>query len=235
MVSDQSSAVVQSQTTSLTPDPPFENIQSDNSALSMILVPYATPTKEVPTPSTSAKISYYSPEDIMPYPKAAPRAASSGGRNKGRCRILTDNPEKHEIEANLKLKLLKKTEKGPKKCKKRMKAKKILYSSSEENDLSGDFGSSEVGKATFPRIENTIGEYVAVKYDSSVFAGVIVKILKNGVKVKAMQRYGLLWKWPEREDVLFYSFSDVISHLNTPCKSSARREIYSVPELELVF
>ncbi|XP_055906379.1 uncharacterized protein LOC129941699 [Eupeodes corollae] len=39
-----------------------------------------------------------SPEIARPYPKAAPRKTTTGGRKKGKSRILTETPEKNEIE-----------------------------------------------------------------------------------------------------------------------------------------
>lgn len=49
-----------------------------------------------------------SPQDIRPYPKAAPRKVSNRGRRKGRTIILTDTPEKEAIEEALKVAALKK-------------------------------------------------------------------------------------------------------------------------------
>ena len=40
------------------------------------------------------------PEDVRPFTKAAPRKATYVGRKIGRSRVLTDTPEKAEIEAN---------------------------------------------------------------------------------------------------------------------------------------
>ena len=42
---------------------------------------------------------HLSPEFIRPFPKAKPRKfGSRGGKRPGRCQILTDTPEKQEIE-----------------------------------------------------------------------------------------------------------------------------------------
>lgn len=55
-----------------------------------------------PKASTSGtqnkNIDYISPQMIRPYPKAAPRI-TRGGRKKGKSRILTETPEKNELEA----------------------------------------------------------------------------------------------------------------------------------------
>lgn len=49
------------------------------------------------TPSTS-EVPMLSPSDIRPFPKAGPRKLSKKGRRRGRTKILTDTPEKEEIE-----------------------------------------------------------------------------------------------------------------------------------------
>lgn len=82
-----------------------------------------------------------------------------------------------------------------------------------------------------PPATRKVGEFVAVSYDDSVFPGTIVDLEPNGARVKAMVRSGRLWKWPQREDVLFYSFRDILGLLKPPSKISKSREIFSVSEL----
>ncbi|GBM01027.1 Casein kinase I isoform alpha [Araneus ventricosus] len=48
--------------------------------------------------SVSNSISCVTPEQVQPFPKVKPRSSKRGGRKQGRCRILTDTPEKKEIE-----------------------------------------------------------------------------------------------------------------------------------------
>lgn len=50
---------------------------------------------------------HFSPQDIMPYPKAGPRSQSSRERKRRRTRILTDTPEKAAIEEQSNKKLAK--------------------------------------------------------------------------------------------------------------------------------
>ena len=70
------------------------------------------------TPSSS-HTSALSPADIRPYPKAEPRKSglSKNGRKKGRTRILTDSPEKREIELQTNKRKQKTTRKPQKKKK----------------------------------------------------------------------------------------------------------------------
>lgn len=73
---------------------------SNSTILNQILADY-------PIPSTSSNV--ISPESIHPYPKAVRKQKlNKKGRQKGRSAVLTDTPEKNEIEKkNLKQKLLK--------------------------------------------------------------------------------------------------------------------------------
>lgn len=47
--------------------------------------------------STSAPI-HFSPQEVLPFPKAGPRLNARRGRKKRKTAILTDTPEKLEIE-----------------------------------------------------------------------------------------------------------------------------------------
>lgn len=85
-----------------------------------------TPSTKNLTPSTLQ--TFISPEIIRPFPKAAPRLASTKGRKKGKCRILTDTPEKLELEA------IKKTVIKTQKTKKEAVKRKVMQSSSSSSD-----------------------------------------------------------------------------------------------------
>lgn len=69
---------------------------------------------------------------IRPFPHAAPRTASAKGRKKGKCRILTDTPEKIEIEANKKCVIRMPT------AKKEIVKRKVLQTSSSSDEDSED-------------------------------------------------------------------------------------------------
>lgn len=99
-----------------------------------------------------------SPEVVWPIPRAPPRKDSTRGRKKGKSKILTDTPEKEEIqkaydERRLRLekkqsKVLKKKEQrskpGPKvKSMKRKGTKVVLSFSSDETDTEMILGSEE--------------------------------------------------------------------------------------------
>lgn len=93
---------------------------------------------ESPVPSTStgskdADKNILSPEAIRPFPKAPPRKNKTTGNRKGKTRVLTDTPEKQELELIAAKKRKKEVNKKAKSVKKRLcKKKKVEVSSSED-------------------------------------------------------------------------------------------------------
>lgn len=77
----------------------------------------------------------FSPETVRPYPKAGPRKICTAGRRKRKAAILTDTPEKNalQVEQSKTVKKVKKPKVKIDKKKKRV-SKKILQSSSDEDD-----------------------------------------------------------------------------------------------------
>lgn len=80
--------------------------------------------------------------------------------------------------------------------------------------------------------EKKIGEYVAISYDGKFFPGRILELKDGGAIVTAMVRNGHLWKWPAREDRLFYSWDEIPCKIGTPVKFSKTRDIFNVPDME---
>ncbi|KAF2882055.1 hypothetical protein ILUMI_24120 [Ignelater luminosus] len=60
----------------------------------------ATHTDRPMTPGPSSQLVF--PKTVVPYPKAVPRELAKGGREPERTRILTDTPEKDEVEQRVK-------------------------------------------------------------------------------------------------------------------------------------
>jgi len=92
------------------------------------------PTLNTPRHNPGIVKSIVSPEDIRPFPKAPERKinVTQRGRKKGRTRILTDTPEKNEVELNKKLKTL--TKPKVKLVKKKLKFGTIDESSEEDSE-----------------------------------------------------------------------------------------------------
>lgn len=101
------------------------------------------------TPSTSSALSpsldmtkpaAVSPFDVMPFPKAAARnsSATGRGRKKGRARVLTDTPEKIELEEEARIRLEKHSRKTqlPKTIKRvKMANERIEKEENNEEDM----------------------------------------------------------------------------------------------------
>lgn len=67
-------------------------------------------------------------EELRPFPKAGSRKISTRGRKQGKCKVLTDTPEKKALEAEIAAKLKKnKTKKNALKQKSVQNAKKCLF------------------------------------------------------------------------------------------------------------
>lgn len=80
--------------------------------------------------------------------------------------------------------------------------------------------------------DHVVEDYVVVEYEGESWPGQIKKKEKDGAYVKCLARCGLSWKWPEREDVIFYPDHKIKYKINAPKKLSSKRDLYQVPELE---
>lgn len=134
---------------------PFnENIFTDDEFLSCSVTERPQPIPEHLPPSqprsssadihtaSSSQATYVSPEQIRPFPKAAARQKKKGGPKPGRCRILTDTPEKTEIENEEAQRNVKQVYKGDKPTKRKVFQKDDSSSSSEANESLPSSGDS---------------------------------------------------------------------------------------------
>lgn len=90
------------------------------------------PCNEV-TPVTPPDGLFITPDKILPFPKAGPRIKKTGGRKPGKSRVITQTPEKEEIEQQ---QLAKKRKKDVKKIK--TVTRKVFeeeHSSSEDENI----------------------------------------------------------------------------------------------------
>lgn len=223
-------------------------------------VPFSQPTASGFEVIHGKSTTLISPVIIRPHPKAEPRKETRKGRQKGRSRILTDTPEKQEIE-NIKAKkhvstkfnqaesinLLEKNRfmnknrfNNAKKIKRRIlfetetSEDSTNYSPSDTSeDASDNDSEDENPQAEHVNKENyNIGDYVIFVYEGSYFVGKVESISEEGVLLKSMQKSLKNWKWPEKEDLNLYPISDIIQKIKTPQKVNKNREIYYVPEIQ---
>lgn len=123
-------------------------------------------------PSTSASssslIAFRSPEIIRPFPKAGPRLVSGRGRRKpGRSRVLTETPEKQEIEKEHEKRLVRKRERVQNVTRKIVEESSTSSSDEEIGGLKG----SDSNELDWPPIVDTDEENDAHNANEKIVKG----------------------------------------------------------------
>lgn len=89
-------------------------------------------------------------------------------------------------------------------------------------------------KSTIPetvtKINFNIGNFVIFKYEEVYYPGVIVAVIDQKVLISAMVSSGTGWKWPEKEDRLWYDEKDIFEKIEQP-KAKNNRGAFDVPEI----
>lgn len=106
----------------------------------------------------------------------------------------------------------------------------IQYASDTTMDLSDELFVNEPPNLTMflPKAD----EYVLVEYEGETWPGQVQSVDVDGAYVNCMMRCGLAWKWPEKQDCIFYPINKIISAIKPPLKLSTKRALFRVPELE---
>lgn len=102
-----------------------------------------------------------------------------------------------------------------------------LLNEESDEDME-DYGAVE------PRAQNEYksDDYVVVEYEGELWPGQIQRTESDGAYVKCMARCGLAWKWPEKEDLIFYPKGNIKFKIEPPKKLSTKRALFQVVELE---
>lgn len=74
------------------------------------------------------------------------------------------------------------------------------------------------------------GDFVLVTYDGQLYPGLVKEKDAEGCKVNAMEASGGNWKWPKKDDVIWYPFSDIVQKIAEP--KYLTRGIMEVKELK---
>lgn len=87
-------------------------------------------------------------------------------------------------------------------------------------------------KETLTVLEQNLKEnsYVIVKYEGKYYPGKILEMKDDLYKISTMAKTLNHWKWPEKEDILFYDKEDIVKVIVSPKKLTSRRT-FSVPEI----
>lgn len=84
---------------------------------------------------------------------------------------------------------------------------------------------------SFQQLRKDVGQHVVFLYEGETFPGRIESLEGAGAIISAMVKSGNNWKWPLKEDKLFYSWDDVIGSIEEP-KLISKRGIFEIKELK---
>jgi hypothetical protein len=143
-------------------------------------------------------------------------------------KLLKDN----EAAKNKKSKILKNPRKKPNLTKKGKSKPTAESSDSEESSIAIQPSSDEDDeKASYLGAGD--GDFVIVSYGLKKYPGHIIEQEDNLVKVKCMEQVGKFgnWKWPKKEDVLWYTQNDIFKIIPPPITVN-NRGYYSVKDME---
>ena len=66
-------------------------------------------------------------------------------------------------------------------------------------------------------LQYKVGMWVLVKYDEETYPGQVVEVeSESTVKVNVMHRSGMYFKWPEKEDSIFYEVGQIVRTIDPP-------------------
>jgi len=213
-----------------------ENQKSPNDAIAS-----TSAVQELPNALNSNQI--ISPAIVMPFPKAPPRKRPTSGRKPGKSRILTDTPEKNQIEEALLQKIAKNT--------KLKQVKKKVLSSSSESESSVEFDDSDIENAVeedqfdetdFTNVE--CGDFIIVKFTSTNtksnivhYIGKILSLRKRGFEIIFLRRHGISnrFHFPLLEDKQIIEQKQAIKKLKQPQFSNKRSNflVFDVGQLNV--
>lgn len=124
-----------------------------------------------------------------------------------------------------------------------MKEKKTKWNSKENSDsetsLSDDQLNLESDSGddiptivpTFNKSDLKEGDHVIVIYEDQHYPGKIKEVEENKAFVSVMVNSNFnSWKWPNKEDAIWYDHTDIVEKINEPSRSN-NRGMYRVPEI----
>lgn len=183
---------------------------------------------EQTSPHKPLQLSVISPENVRPFPKAEPRKMFSKGRKRGYSRVLTDTPEKENIERQL---LEKQCTKKNKTEPKKKAIKRKVFEESSDSDVSLKYAESDEDDFLQPEEDNisdqneplVFGDHVLVKFATKKtikFAvGKIVNVLpESEFTVKFMKKKNDVYHfvYPDVDDIADIELKDIEMKLPLP-------------------
>lgn len=184
-----------------------------------------------PSTSNAQSSNFVSPEVLRPFPKAPERKEGKRGRQKGKCMIATDTPEKNEIAE-------KESRRKPKVEKIKVTKRKVLQTEEEsdsEDDIEIEYkDNSSDDDEIFENDESTNtenfceGDFIIARvFGKATIRNYAAKILKKGDEgydVIFLKRHVVSNRFTEMmEDRALVAFSDVLYKLPTPLSDTRER------------
>jgi hypothetical protein len=173
----------------------------------------ASSTKEASTANESSSSSK-TPEAVRPYPKTTIVQQVCGARKRRRTRILTDTPEKNQLEAQAKASKKAKVPAQVKKAKKPQKQTETVSSEDEEEFTRANEDSNEslhIGsEQENETMEYSLGDFVLVKFS------VEKKEILQFSTVNFLRRSGEKFIFPEQIDRAEIDQTDIELRLRVP-------------------
>lgn len=242
------------------PDPanitPTELIHEEAETVAPANVPvlHSTPTTSAQSASASITLTPQSanqpkivtPSDILPIPKAQPRANKRKGRKRKRATVWTNTPEKQLLEQDLAERQQKLKSIMQKKARKSKPVEVIPSSSEEDEELpvcltdSESAGENDEARPLTPPSPSILvpGEHVLVQCKTERnklknFVGMIKSVLADGrLNIKYLRRKrdsAAQFVYPEREDMDTVHMSTILLVLGRPVTvGGTKRAVKSV-------
>ncbi|KAG5874870.1 hypothetical protein JTB14_035680 [Gonioctena quinquepunctata] len=100
---------------------------------------------------------------------------------------------------------------GKKETEQREKEDRKLAKTTESRQKTRNKGEIEKENQPLSKTDQyDIGDYVIVEYDSECFPGLVIDMSEQSYTMKAIERSGGNWKWPNVDDILEYDFEEII-------------------------
>lgn len=104
----------------------------------------------------------------------------------------------------------------------------VLDDSSSINSDNAEGGRSSPDSSALPQPK--AGDYVIFEYEGEQFPGQVTSVQEHGCYVKSMVKSGLNWKWPKKNDEMFYMMSDIKQKIKPPKEQN--RGVLVIEELK---
>ena len=100
-----------------------------------------------------------------------------------------------------------------------------------EEITDSDIELEEVTVAPTKHLKPRVGSHVIVAYEGELLPGRVEVLDVKGAEINVMVKSGKYWKWPDKKDEIFYSWSEIKMTIQDPDLVNSRG-MYKVPEIE---